>query len=113
MVQLADTSVDGLDCVFPHLSNVVSAVGFNAVQRHQVSGQHLVQIQVFLVFFQPISFRTVSQIIDMVKKNKMYVTCFCSFTQNIGFLIDDWYTMGLPWKTFCALIEWIQLPYII
>ena len=55
-------------------------------------------------------FRVVSQIIDMVKKNKMYVTCFCSFTQNIGFLIDDWYTMGLPWKTFCALIEWIQLP---
>ena len=55
-------------------------------------------------------FRVVSQIIDMVKKNKMYVTCFCSFTQNIGFLIDDWYTMGFPWKTFCALIEWIQLP---
>ena len=54
-------------------------------------------------------FRVVSQIIDMVKKNKMYVTCFCSFTQNIGFLIDDWYTMGFPWKTFCALIVWIQL----
>ena len=54
--------------------------------------------------------RVVSQIIDMVKKNKMYVTCFCSFTQNIGFLIDDWYTMGFPWKTFCALSECIQLP---
>ena len=67
-------------------------------------------LKVFLIFFQPISFRAVSQIIDMVKKNKMYVTCFCSFTQNIGFLIDDWYTMGFPWKTFCALIEWIQLP---
>ena len=49
--------------------------------------------------------RVVSQIIDMVKKNKMYVTCFCSFTQNIGFLIDDWYTMGFSWETFCTLIE--------